>query len=207
MVSFRAFTTIALAAFAVPIVTAITPAQVVTNIQTLTTKSQALQAPAQSINIINGPLIVVGLGPFPPIISGFADIVTTATTAIASMQGMAPVPAGADSDAIFNAFREFVRVHQVLLNILIGKAGLFQTVPLIGQPVAAVLRQIENVVDTVTLGLVDNVQSRSQDLQSQGNSLHMTVENAIESYDGLSLSKRGVPGSLRFARRAAVAVV
>lgn len=44
---------------------AITPAQMVTNIQLLTSKSQALQAPAQSISIINGPLIVVGLGPFP----------------------------------------------------------------------------------------------------------------------------------------------
>lgn len=43
----------------------ITPAQVVNNIRALTAKSQALQAPAQSINIINGPLIVVGLGPFP----------------------------------------------------------------------------------------------------------------------------------------------
>jgi hypothetical protein len=63
------------------------------------------------------------------------------------MQNMPPVPAGAESDAIFNAFREFVRVHQALLNILIGKAGLFQTVPIIGGPVAAVLRQLENVVD------------------------------------------------------------
>lgn len=42
-----------------------TPSQVVDNIKSLTTKSQALQAPAQSISIINGPLIVVGLGPFP----------------------------------------------------------------------------------------------------------------------------------------------
>jgi len=42
---------------------------------------------------------------------------------------------------------QFVRVHQVLLNILIGKAGLFQTVPFIGEPVAATLRQLESVVD------------------------------------------------------------
>lgn len=42
---------------------------------------------------------------------------------------------------------QFVRVHQILLNILIGKAGLFNTVPLIGAPVAAILRQIEKVVD------------------------------------------------------------
>jgi hypothetical protein len=67
------------------------------------------------------------------------------------MQGMAPVPAGAPSDAIFDAFREFVRVHQVLLNILIGKAGLFTVVPIIGQPVAAVLRQVEAIVDVRSL--------------------------------------------------------
>jgi hypothetical protein len=33
---------------------------------------------------------------------------------------------------------------------LIGKAGLFNTVPIIGQPIAAVLRQVENVVDVST---------------------------------------------------------
>lgn len=60
---------------------------------------------------------------------------------------MADVPAGPQSDAIFDAFREFVRVHQVLLNILIGKAGLFNTVPLVGAPVASVLRAVESIVD------------------------------------------------------------
>lgn len=44
---------------------AITPAEIVTNIQAVTTMSQALQGPAQSISLLNGPLIVVGLGPFP----------------------------------------------------------------------------------------------------------------------------------------------
>jgi hypothetical protein len=48
---------------------------------------------------------------------------------------------------VANREKQFVRVHQVLLNILIGKAGLFQTVPLIGQPVSAILRQVEGVVD------------------------------------------------------------
>jgi hypothetical protein len=81
------------------------------------------------------------------LVAGFADIVSTTTTAIAQMQGTAPVTAIADADAIFDAFREFVRVHQVLLNILIGKAGLFTAVPIIGEPVAAALRQLESVVD------------------------------------------------------------
>jgi hypothetical protein len=53
------------AAMAMPVIAQITPAQVVSNIQLITAKSQAIQAPAQSITIINGPLIVIGLGPFP----------------------------------------------------------------------------------------------------------------------------------------------
>lgn len=199
MVSFRNFFTAAVA-LSVPIAAQITPAQVVSNIRMVTQKSQALQAPAQSITIINGPLIVIGQGPFPQIIAGFTDIVSTATTAISQMQGMPPVPAGADSDAIFDAFREFVRVHQALLNILIGKAGLFNTVPFIGQPLAAVLRQIENVVDTIAFMLIDAVESRASDLQNQANSLDGTLTICINSYDGLS-TKLKAKRSLRFARR------
>jgi hypothetical protein len=105
MVSFHKILIASLALVA-PIATQATPAQVVDNINSLTRKSQALQAPAQSISIINGPLILIGQGPFPQIIVGFTDIVSTATSAIASMQGMPSVPAGAQSDAIFNAFRE-----------------------------------------------------------------------------------------------------
>ncbi|UQC78231.1 UVI-1 [Colletotrichum lupini] len=124
-----------------------TPAQVVQNIDMVTKKSNDLIAPAQKIDLVSGPLLIIGLGPFPKIITGFVDIVSTVTTALAQMQGMPPVPAGPQSDAIFEAFREFVRIHQVLLNVLIGKAGLFSTVPLIGAPIAAVLRQVESVVD------------------------------------------------------------
>merc|ERR1711879_1053271 len=153
MVSFRNFFTAALA-FSVPISAAITPAEVVTNIKSITTKSMALQSPAKSVTIVSGQLLLIGQGPFPEIIRGFADIVTTATTAIAQMQGMPKEPAGASTDAVFEAFREFVRVHQALLNILIGKAGLFSTVPFVGAPVAAVLRQIEKVVDTIAFMLI-----------------------------------------------------
>jgi hypothetical protein len=105
MVAFGKILTSAMA-MAVPVIAQLTPAQVVSNINMITQKSQALQAPAQSITIINGPLIIIGQGPFPQIIAGFTDIVSTATTAIAQMQGMAPVPAGQPSDDIFDAFRE-----------------------------------------------------------------------------------------------------
>ena len=113
MVSFNKIF-IASMAMVAPILAQTTPEQVVSNIEMITQKSQALQAPAQSITIINGPLIVVGQGPFPQIIAGFTDIVSTATTALAQMQGMPPVEAGEPSDAIFDAFREVRKTTGVL---------------------------------------------------------------------------------------------
>ncbi|KAG7051387.1 UVI-1 protein [Colletotrichum scovillei] len=187
-----------------------TPAQVVQNIDMVTKKSNDLIAPAQKIDLVSGPLLIIGLGPSPPsiaaqesrqdseadvifplpqkIITGFVDIVSTVTTAMAQMQGMPPVPAGPQSDAIFEAFREFVRIHQMLLNVLIGKAGLFSTIPLIGAPVAAVLRQVEAVVDSVAFALIGAVQSRATDLQVQAGMLTGTITTTIDRYEGLKLN-------------------
>lgn len=53
------------AALAAPINAVLTPAQIVGSIQLLTAKSQMLQTPAQSITLLNAPLIVFGLGPLP----------------------------------------------------------------------------------------------------------------------------------------------
>ncbi|KAF2844693.1 hypothetical protein T440DRAFT_548076 [Plenodomus tracheiphilus IPT5] len=186
-------------ALASPITAQITPDQLVTNIKTLTQKSQSLLAPAQNISIANLSLPAVGEGSLPAIINGFLDIVSTATTAIAQLSGMPPVLPGEESDDIFDAFREFVRVHQELLNIMLGKSGLFNAVPVIGAPVAAVLRQIENVVDTIAAGLINAVESRASDLQAQAQALRGTLDEAIKVFSGLSapLAKR----SMRFARR------
>ncbi|KAK3685356.1 hypothetical protein B0T22DRAFT_482333 [Podospora appendiculata] len=82
---------------------------------------------------------------------------------------------------------QFVRVHQVLLNILIDKAGLFSTVPFIGQPVASVLRQVESVVDTIAFALIDEVQSKASDLTQLTKSVDDSLGLAIKAYDGLRL--------------------
>jgi hypothetical protein len=62
MVAFRNLVVSALA-LATPIAAQASPAQIVSNIQLITQKSQALQAPAQSITIVNGPLIIIGTYP------------------------------------------------------------------------------------------------------------------------------------------------
>lgn len=111
----KIFTGIAMASTAMA---AATPQQIADGINSLTQKSSALQGPAQSITILNAPLIVIGQGPFPQIIAGFTDIVSTATVLISQLAGTQPIqkrgemehardlsPRGADADLVFNAFR------------------------------------------------------------------------------------------------------
>ncbi|KAK6516164.1 hypothetical protein TWF506_006076 [Arthrobotrys conoides] len=190
MLFFKKAVTCALALLAAPSIAALTVSQMVDNINMLTTKSRALQTPAKSISLINGPLIIIGQGPFPQIIVGFTEIITITSTAIAQMQGSASITAPADATAIANAFRTFVKVHQELLNILIGKAGLFSTVPLVGQPVAAVLRQLEAIVDTVAFAIIDLVDPSTQKMEitSDAASLSGTIDLSIKSYSGLSVT-------------------
>jgi hypothetical protein len=97
---------------------AATPQQIADGIRAITQKSAALQGPAQSITILNAPLIVIGQGPFPAIIAGFQDIVSTATVLAGQLEGTQPIKRdepqhardisarGADADLIFNTFRE-----------------------------------------------------------------------------------------------------
>ncbi|TRX98471.1 hypothetical protein FHL15_000545 [Xylaria flabelliformis] len=166
---------------------ALTPSQIADSLKTITVQSQNIQVQAQSITIVNAPLIVIGQGPFPKIIAGFSQIVTTATVSINSWDGTAPITTDADAQLVFSAFRTFVRVHQELLNILIGKAGILEQLPFVGPPVAAILRQIESVVDTIAIDLINTVQviTTSKDIESDANSLGGTLDVCIQKYSGL----------------------
>ncbi|KAI1304051.1 hypothetical protein F5Y03DRAFT_182316 [Xylaria venustula] len=178
---------------------ALTPQQIADGINLITQKSQALQAPAQSITVLNAPLIAIGQGPFPTIIAGFNDIVSTANTLIAQLPGTDPiqkrgepqhardlVARGPDADLVFGAFRQFVAVHQALLNILIGKAGLLEKIPIIGEPVATALRGVESVVDTIAIDIIGLLQAHAPDVTSDANSLDNTLQVTIGKYESIS---------------------
>ncbi|KAI0388788.1 hypothetical protein F5Y17DRAFT_179497 [Xylariaceae sp. FL0594] len=186
---------------------AATPQQIADGIKLITQKSAALQAPAQSITALNAPLIAIGGGPFPTIIAGFQDIISTANTIISQLPGTQAIQKrasdhprdfavekeesglitrAADADLVFDTFREFVRVHQALLNILIGKAGILAKVPVIGQPVATVLRGVEGVVDTIAINLINLTQARAGDLTAEANTIDATLVLTIQSYDSIA---------------------
>ncbi|KAI9858239.1 MAG: hypothetical protein M1824_004409 [Vezdaea acicularis] len=158
---------------------------VVSAIDVVTAKSQSAQGPANQINIINIALAVTGQGPIPNVIARLSDIITTVTTTITALAGTSPFTVKSDEDAIVKSLTTFVQVHQALLNILIGKAGLVPNLlPFVGPPLAAVLRQLESVVDTIAFEIIDLVPDNGADATKQKDSLDVTLQASIDAWNG-----------------------
>lgn len=81
-----------------------------------------------------------------PVIDGFQDFDKKAQADIEAMpQAGAPISGEAAQKEVCTAFTAFVAAHQETLKHVIGKSGLLEGIFL--GPVAAVLRQHENVLD------------------------------------------------------------
>ncbi|MCJ1459735.1 hypothetical protein MMC28_010114 [Mycoblastus sanguinarius] len=162
-------------------------------IDVVTAKSQSCQGPANQITVVNIALAVSGFGPIPVVIARLTDIVTTLGTTINALSGTQPFSAKSDEDAIVKSLTTFVQVHQALLNILIGKAGLVPNLlPYVGPPLAQVLRQLESVVDTVAFELIDLVPDNQADATSQKSQIDSTLASAITAWNGgISVSASG----------------
>ncbi len=74
---------------------------------------------------------------------------------------------------------QFVRVHQVLLNTVIGKHGILARTPFTA-PIAAVLRTVEAGVDELAFGLIDLIPTcaarATQDKQALDQSLELSIQ-------------------------------
>jgi len=73
-----------------------------------------------------------------------------------------------------------VVVHQELLKIAIGKSGLLEGIFL--SPVAAVLRSLEDVVDTLAFGVIAVVPGCVADASAKKDSLDVTLAQAVCAY-------------------------
>ncbi|KAG9659928.1 hypothetical protein KCU64_g3538, partial [Aureobasidium melanogenum] len=154
-------------------------------IQKITQQSKSLTTVAQALNPMNGvpllgPSSGSGSSSFNDVINGFQGIIQTGTTAITNMQGTPSYTDTAAEQEVCDAFHEFVVVHQNLLNVVIGKSGLLQSIFL--GPVAAVLRSLEGVVDTLSFGVIDSVPFCADNATSDKDNLDGTLSKAICAY-------------------------
>lgn len=137
-----------------------------------------LNAPCNQLNILSGPLLLVGQGPWPTIITGFTNIVSTLTAGMS--QGTAL------ENLQKNDIDQFTTLTQALLNCLIGKSNLLSHAPFVAQPVTAALKTLEATVDATFFTIMN---SQNQELSGHANethdSLNQTFESAISAFDNL----------------------
>ncbi|KAK4231022.1 hypothetical protein QBC38DRAFT_467634 [Podospora fimiseda] len=192
MISIRTIVTSAIAVMAVP-----ANAGIINLVGPLIYKTVLISGPAQLIDLITGPLIVVNQGPFPEVIQRLTDVINSTNEAAEQINGLEVLTEGGDNPSeVADYYTEFV-AHQIsMLNLLREKAGLFTLVPLIGQPMTAILRdgqissdglgaKIEAAIDPSYGNLNTNV------IAARGR-LNSWYNQTVDSYNGLiGLRRRG----------------
>jgi len=115
------------------------------------------------------------------------QFVGIATLVQADISAMATSPIGAlaveGQAQVCTTFKTFVKIHQDLLNVVIGKTGLIQSLG--GAPIAAALRGLETVVDTIAIELINAVPTCANvdgGLKSDAAALKVTISAAICAY-------------------------
>ncbi|KAM0271964.1 hypothetical protein ACHAQH_008871 [Verticillium albo-atrum] len=130
----------------------LTPQTVVKSIETVTDLSQDANDLLTDLSPVNLFSIV------PKALNNIREIAMAVTDDV-SMIANADVSDAFPEDGqnqICEVFRDFVRVHQALLETVIGKTSFLSNTPFIA-PVTAVLRAIEGGVDDLAFGIIDLV--------------------------------------------------
>jgi hypothetical protein len=170
--------------------------------------SQNLQAPAKLIGVkeTQGDHEVQATfaqGPIQDVARGLNSVAVTLTAAAPRIIFLPPFPPGCDTDTVVISYIEFVRIHQALLNILIGQAGLLENGPVkrddawagavqvyerdenafVGRAIAVSLRAIERIVDTIAFKLISLVPTRGECAKQENAKLSASLKESITSYD------------------------
>lgn len=80
-----------------------------------------------------------------------------------------------------NGLSQFVKVHQNLLETIIGKEGLLSNTPFTA-PIAAVLRVLENIVDKVAFTIIGTVPTCADGAKKDLQDLDETLGKTIDTY-------------------------
>lgn len=78
----------------------------------LTQLSKNIQPCARRITAVNGPLVLTNQGPLADVVKGIDDLVTISTVNARQQSGTAPFPAGAQADAINNAYNQVYQLPE-----------------------------------------------------------------------------------------------
>ncbi|KAJ4234648.1 hypothetical protein NW759_001639 [Fusarium solani] len=157
---------------------AIAPSDIVKTLETVTDLSSDTNDIAKTIT---NPIQIFTAAP--RLINSFKDIISTVTNAVTMLGDLPKDPDFPESgqSEICEAFISFVKVHQNLLETIIGKKGLLSSTPFTA-PIAAVLRVLENVVDKVAFTIIGTVPTCADGAKKDLEALDKTLGKTIEIY-------------------------
>ncbi|KAJ7037267.1 hypothetical protein C8F04DRAFT_1093097 [Mycena alexandri] len=120
------------------------------------------------------------------LVGQFTVIVNNLGAYTTAMEATPPFTAQADCDAIVNALRSFVQVHQALLATVIGKHSIFAQFGATA-PVAAVLRTLEATIDSFAFAMINLIPCGAGSVTDDKNGLDTSVGNSITLYTQLCI--------------------
>ncbi|KAI1136850.1 hypothetical protein F5Y05DRAFT_88763 [Hypoxylon sp. FL0543] len=160
--------------------------------------SQTLQDAAKQIGSKKARGLEPRLSIFTDIVTPLKNIAATLTFGLPSLAILSPFPPGCDSDTIVVALIDFVKIHQALLEIFIGRRGLLPGFGFglaaqvdaveekfpnpLGVAIAGALRAIETGVDALAFSLINLIPTRQACLKQQQTSIDQTLKDAIAAY-------------------------
>lgn len=159
---------------------------VVSSLNELTRAMQQISNPANQISLVNIPLLLIGQGPVPQVITGLNSTAILAGQAVAQISALNSL-SGCDADAVADAYRAFVVVSQQTISILIGKSGQFTAAPFAASPLTAALRQVEAASDALAFALIERLPEGGAGavVKAGAGSLDGTLATAIDAYSNV----------------------
>ncbi|KAF5318808.1 hypothetical protein D9619_010860 [Psilocybe cf. subviscida] len=162
---------------------ALTPAQVVSNINNVAIISGNANSALVSLSGSSSFTQVKNTGE--SLATSFNLIITNVNAAVAAMS-VTPAFTDIQADSVVGALNGFITIHQTLLGTVIGKRSFF------GQfgataPIAAVLRSLETCVDGFAGSLIALIPTRTSTVQMGTGQLGGTLKNSIKAYQAICI--------------------
>ncbi|BBN08174.1 hypothetical protein MPTK1_4g09460 [Marchantia polymorpha subsp. ruderalis] len=162
---------------------AATTEKIVEGFKVVTDMSNKLRIATENINVFNAAQQGIVIA------QGFTTIIGKISEGIVRVDRVTSGPlADIDAQLVVDVLTTFVRVHQNLLNVVIGKHGLIAMVPFF-EPIRVTLVQLEIVIDRLALDLIALIPTQKPAATRQFQLLDDTLQKAIKTYSVTLASK------------------
>ncbi|KAH9172541.1 hypothetical protein EDB89DRAFT_2069621 [Lactarius sanguifluus] len=164
---------------------ALTPEQIVTNVDIVTQVSQAANDALAQLSPTTPPSQI-------PVIArslenSFRIIVSNITADIAAMQATPPfVDCPPAAVLIVASLKNFVTVHQILLSTVIGKHSIFAQFG-VTAPITGILRELEAAIDKFALSMINLISCAKDSVTKDQDDLDKSVGDTIKRYQQICI--------------------